>query len=164
MADVTVDALTELTTVANDDYLPVYDTSAGALKKISRANVLNNVFLTNVAQSITAATTFTGEAIFTRSAATIASDTISAVGNCMVIDTEAAAASDDLKTINGGSTGQILILNPASTARAITVKHATGNIYLSGGADRALNHIRAHLTLICIGSEWRELAYSRNLA
>lgn len=108
--------------------------------------------------------TAVGELVLNRTAATIASDTITAVGSCMNLDTEGAAASDDLKTINGGVTGRLLIINAASSARVITVKHGRGNIYLQGGADRALNHIRAVLMLIYLGSEWREIAYSRNLA
>lgn len=163
MADVvTIDTLPELTGIANDDLFAVHDASAATLKRITRTNLLSNVFFTNTAQTVTAVTTFSGEVILNRASATIASDAITAVGNCMVLDTESAAATDNLATINGGTTGQVLILNPASNTRVITVKHGTGNLYLSGGADRALNHIRAHLTLMCIGSEWRELAYSRN--
>lgn len=164
MTDTTIDALTELTTIANDDYFAVFDASAAALKRISRANVLNNVFLTNVAQSVTAATTFSGEIILNRTAANIASDAITVVGNYMIIDTEAAAAADNLATINGGSTGQLLFLQTASSARDVTVKHGTGNIYLAGGVDFVLDNLRCFLVLMLVGTEWREISHAHNHA
>ncbi len=164
MADVTLDALTELTTIANDDYFAVFDASAAALKRVSRANALLNAFLTNVAQTVTAATTFSGEVIFNRATATIASDAIAAVGNYMMLDTEAAAATDNLATINGGTTGQQLILQSASSARDITVKHGTGNIYLAGGVDFVLDNLRCFLVLVNVGTEWREVSHSHNHA
>ena len=162
MANVTIDGLNELTAVAAADEIPIWDVSANGTRKISRTNYLANVFFTNVAQTVTTKTTFSAEVVFSRTAVSIASNALTAVGNCMVIDTEGEAATDNLDTINGGTTGQIMILNCASAVRAVTVRHNIGNIYLSGGANRALDHIRAHLTLICIGSEWRELSYSRN--
>ena len=164
MADTTIDVLTELTTIANDDNFAVFDASAAALKRISRSNLLANVFLTNVAQSVTAATTFSGEIILNRASATIASDTITAVGNYMIIDTEAAAAADNLATINGGSTGQMLILQTTSSSRDVTVKHGTGNIFLAGGVDFVLDNLRCFLVLMYVGTEWREMSHAHNHA
>jgi hypothetical protein len=48
----------------------------------------------------------------------------------MVIDTEAAAAADDLDTINGGSDGDIVVIQIADSNRDITVKHLSGNLDL----------------------------------
>lgn len=45
------------------------------------------------------------------------------------IDTEGSAASDDLDTINGTSSGKLLFLRTTDDARDITIKHNTGNIY-----------------------------------
>jgi hypothetical protein len=46
-----------------------------------------------------------------------------------LVDTEAAAASDDLDTISGGITGKTLFLRTVADARDVVVKHNTGNIY-----------------------------------
>jgi len=46
-----------------------------------------------------------------------------------VIDTEGAASSDDLNTINGGQDGQVIFLRSANNARNVVLKHATGNIF-----------------------------------
>jgi hypothetical protein len=82
--------------------------------------------------------------------ATIASGAITVTSNFMAIDTEAAAASDDLDTINGAGPGQIgsrLILRPFSGSRTVVVKNGTGNIHLSGG-DCTLDDIDDTLSLI----------------
>jgi hypothetical protein len=163
MADITVDTLPELTTIATDDYFAVYDTSAAVLKRISRANALASVQYTNVAASVTAATTFNAavtfgaELVITRNAATIAAGVVAAAGSGMVIDTEGAASTDDLDSITGGTTGQWLVINRAHASRTVIVKHATGNIYLNGKADYTLSGTRDMLILFCVGSEWREI-------
>lgn len=96
---------------------------------------------------------------------TIASGVItipnSSVGVC-IIDTEGGAATDDLDTINGGFTGQITVLTPASSVRDITVKDATGNLRLNG--DFVFTQVQDTLTLMCKenGSLWFELSRSSN--
>lgn len=70
------------------------------------------------------------------------------------IDTEGDAASDDLDTINGYGTGDILFLKPENDARTVVVKHSTGNIWLRGGADISLDDYEDHLMLIYSGSKW----------
>jgi hypothetical protein len=45
------------------------------------------------------------------------------------LDTEGAASSDDLDTINGGQDGQIIFLKNTANARNVVLKHATGNIF-----------------------------------
>jgi hypothetical protein len=54
------------------------------------------------------------------------------------VDTEAAAASDDLDTITGGKEGQVIILKATDDARTVVVKDSTGNLELS--ADMSLTH------------------------
>jgi len=71
---------------------------------------------------------------------TIASGVITPTQNWHVVDTEGAAATDDLTTI--GSTdsadGFVLFIRQANDARDITIKHATGNIKCPGAVDIAL--------------------------
>jgi hypothetical protein len=76
----------------------------------------------------------------------------------MVIDGE-GSSNDDLDTISGGNTGDLLIMSPASGV-IITVKHATGNIKLSGGIDIILSTTEDKLILQYDGSNWVELTKS----
>lgn len=74
-------------------------------------------------------------------ALTIASGIVTLINNSSsyVLDTEGAAATDDLDTISGGQDGQIIILNSANAARNVVVKHNTGNIYNPNGFDITLD-------------------------
>jgi len=64
-------------------------------------------------------------------ALTIATGAVTLTNNSSsyVLDTEGAAATDDLDTISGGQDGQIVILNSANAARNVVLKHNTGNIW-----------------------------------
>ena len=74
-------------------------------------------------------------------ALTIATGAITLTNNSSsyVIDTEGAAATDDLDTISGGQDGQVIILNSANAARNVVVKHNTGNIYNPNAFDITLD-------------------------
>jgi len=51
------------------------------------------------------------------------------VGSDYLLDTEGAAATDDLDTINGGNDGEIICLGLVNAARKVNIKHGTGNIW-----------------------------------
>jgi len=68
----------------------------------------------------------------------IAAGVVTVTRTSHAIDTEAAAAIDDLDTINGGVNGQMLFIRPASSARDIVVRHNIGNIILAGAANKTL--------------------------
>ena len=74
-------------------------------------------------------------------ALTIATGAITLTNNSSsyVLDTEGAAATDDLDTISGGQDGQIIILNSANASRNVVVKHNTGNIYNPNAFDITLD-------------------------
>jgi len=91
---------------------------------------------------------------------TISSGAITVTDSTHRVDTESDSASDDLDTINGGAQGSILTLRSMSAARDVTVKDATGNIYLAG--DFALSHSQRFITLIKYGGGWYELSRSAN--
>lgn len=91
---------------------------------------------------------------------TIATGAVTATRNYHPIDTEAAAATDDLDTISGGYTGQILVLRAANSSRDVVCKDGTGNLQLS--ADFTLTNIQDRITLIFDGTNWCELARSDN--
>jgi hypothetical protein len=69
---------------------------------------------------------------------TISSGAVTASKNNHIIDTEGAAATDDLDTINGESEGWLLILRIANSARDVVIKHNTGNIVCAGALDITL--------------------------
>jgi len=82
----------------------------------------------------------------------------------LTVDTEAAAASDDLVTINGGTAGQRITLVAANTARTVVVK-STGNIDLStAGGDFDLDSNVDTITLVysAAASMWLETSRSAN--
>jgi hypothetical protein len=87
-----------------------------------------------------------GDLRMTPTALTIAAGVITVTGSYHTVDTEAAAAIDDLDTINGGSDGQILILKCAIGSRDVVVKNNTGNIR-TGGADFTLVTTRDRIML-----------------
>lgn len=92
---------------------------------------------------------------------TIAGGVVTATQSNHSIDTQADAASDDLDTINGGTGGDILVLRSENSARDVTVKDGTGNIYLAG--DCVLDNIQDTLVLkFLTGLGWVELSRSSN--
>lgn len=70
---------------------------------------------------------------------TIATGAITVTKARHLVDTEADAASDDLTTISGLASGEIVILSPANDARTVVVKNGTGNIVCATGADITLD-------------------------
>jgi hypothetical protein len=70
--------------------------------------------------------------------ATIASGAITYAGSFMIVDTQGAAASDDLDTINGGNNGEEITIMSTASARDIVLRHGVGNIFLNGGVNATL--------------------------
>lgn len=101
------------------------------------------------------------------SAVSISSGAITATTSWMQIDTEAAAATDDLDTINGGESGAILILRTTSSSRDVVVRHlggGTGNIRLDGAANFTLLNTSSRLMLMYDDSlsVWVEIGRGNN--
>lgn len=70
---------------------------------------------------------------------TIAAGVVTATQTYHTIDTEAAAASDDLDTINGLANGQFYMFKSANAGRNVVFKHGTGNILCPSGQDVTLD-------------------------
>ena len=70
---------------------------------------------------------------------TIATGAITITQSHHRVDTEAAAASDDLDTINGTTANRFLILHAVHDARTVVIKHGTGNVQCVGNADITLD-------------------------
>lgn len=76
---------------------------------------------------------------------TIAEGIVTATNTAHAIDTGAAEVTDDLVTIDGGMTGDVLTLYPADGARTVVAKDGTGNLRLEG--NRSLDETGATLVL-----------------
>jgi hypothetical protein len=98
----------------------------------------------------------------TGSELTISSGAITVTEFYHKVDTEGDAASDDLDTINGGSTGDSLVLRQVANARDVTVKDGTGNLKLN--SDFVMTNVNRTITLIKISSIWVETSRSANSA
>lgn len=92
---------------------------------------------------------------------TIASGVVTKTTGYHKIETEAAAASDDLATINGGTNGDILILTAADDAHTVVVKDGTGNI-ITGLGDISLDSNKDVLTLVLLSTTWFVLGQENN--
>lgn len=97
-------------------------------------------------------------------ALTIAGGSITPAGGVgtLVIDTESAAATDDLTTIvtTNYPNGSMLLLRNSNAARTVVVKHAatgSGQIFLERSADHYLDTTKSHLLLQLRGSDWYEV-------
>lgn len=71
------------------------------------------------------------------------------------IDTEAAAASDNLDTISGANEGDLIFVKAANAARTVVVKDGTGNIKTSGGVDLSLDNSDDLVVLHFDGTSWK---------
>lgn len=90
---------------------------------------------------------------------TIASGTLAVSQSITRIRPE-SGTTDDLVTITGLNDGDILVLFPKTANDVITVKHGTGNIYLSGGIDVALSNVNDSLVFVYCGGACVELCRS----
>lgn len=130
---------------------------------VSASTIISNSYYestkTNLAFSFTAAgtTLFISPLAYDKSDLTIASGVITVTKNYHRVDTEAAGATDDLVTINGGISGQILVLGTVASTRDVVLKHGTGNILLNGGIDFSLLFTRYRCVLMYDGSSWAEI-------
>jgi hypothetical protein len=84
--------------------------------------------------------------------------TITNGGASYTIDTEGSAATDDLDTISGGATGEIIIIGTANSSRDIVLKSGTGNIVNASGIDVTLASTNDRAILLYNGTNWLILA------
>lgn len=86
--------------------------------------------------------------------------TLSSASSYALVDTEGAAASDDLDTISGGQFGQVTTFTAVNTARTVVFKDGTGNLRLAG--DFSLDNTEDSITCVFNGTNWVEVARSDN--
>ena len=101
-------------------------------------------------------------------AATIAAGAIALPEAATItIDTEGAAATDDLETITPPTwlrPGMSITLKTANNGRDVTVKHGTGNIRLTAAADAVLTTTSSRVMLQWDGVWWNQFGASFTLA
>lgn len=134
--------------------------AAGTITASLTGNVTGNVGATTV----TASGTVTAARYATTAGATltIAAGVVTVTNGIHAVETEGAAATDDLDTVNGGVAGMILILRAVSSVRDVVLKDGTGNLRLAG--DFTLTSTDDRIILISDGVNWAELSRSDNAA
>lgn len=95
-----------------------------------------------------------------KSELTIASGVVTATGSHHFVDTESDAATDDLDTINGGTSGDRVVFRCANNSRDVVFKDATGNLRIAG--DFTLTNSQDTIELMFDGSNWIQLSRSNN--
>lgn len=95
------------------------------------------------------------------STVTVTSNAITVTRSWHNVSATGTNAQRSLRTINGGSVGDILVLqrDPASPGTVI-IDDNVGNIRAAG--DFTLSHEQDKVVLICAGAEWHEIARSNN--
>lgn len=80
----------------------------------------------------------------------------------IAVDTEGAAGTDDLDTINGGIDGDIIIVSSVADGRDTTLKDGTGNI--ESGTDFTLATTKDRIVLLYNSTlaKWLQLSRSTN--
>ena len=106
--------------------------------------------------------TSTGYIAPDQGALTLVTDAITVTGSYHTVDTQAAASTDDLSTISGGTDGMIVVLQAENTARDIVVKDGVGNIQCAG--DFTMDNTQDTITLLYSTAltAWVEIARSNN--
>jgi hypothetical protein len=132
----------QLELLANDDLTVTDDANIGGILTVTERITCNGFLFIDSAT------------------ATISGGEVTVTKSMMLVDTEGAASTDDLLTINGGITKMTVILKTQNDARDVVVKHATGNIRLASGADYTLANVNYGLWLRYDGSVWREISRS----
>jgi len=103
-------------------------------------------------------TSLLGNLFKTATELTIATGVITVTQALHTVDTEGDVATDDLATINGGATVNMIVIKAANDGRTVVVKHNTGNIWLQGKADINLDDLEDGLLLVWSGTKWFDIA------
>lgn len=91
----------------------------------------------------------------------ITSGTANVTGSYHVLEAQ-TGITDDLDTLNGGVTGQIVVLT-ADTLDTIHIRHAVGNINIANESNVSLTSDE-HLVLIFDGGHWHDMSGSHDFS
>ncbi len=90
---------------------------------------------------------------------TLSGDIITISRSYHKVDTEGAASSDNLVTINGGVQGDVLYLQTVDNARDVVIVHGSGNIFLNSGQNITLDTTNKVIKLFCHGTIWADIGF-----
>jgi len=93
---------------------------------------------TAVAGTLAGTADFTGLKL-ARAAATLSSDTFTVTTPYMTVDTQGAAATDDMSGLITAADGDVLFLRAAVAGRTVIGKHNISNLFMANEADFALD-------------------------
>lgn len=111
--------------------------SAGTAINASDVTTPDSELKTHIENVLNGVQTF-DRSLWSTQSATIAAGVVTATRDFMIVDTEGAAATDDLDTINGYAEGRVLNVRMSSASRVVTVRHNAGNILSWTGANVVL--------------------------
>jgi hypothetical protein len=84
----------------------------------------------------------------------ITKGTIKATALLQLVNTDRSGPYSELSTISLSSPVDVVILRAANDARAVTIKHNVGNIFLRGGNDVVLSNRDQLILLVKLHSKW----------
>jgi hypothetical protein len=88
---------------------------------------------------------------------TIASGAVTVTASLMILDTEGAAATDDLNTINGGTDGMRVVFMTTNSSRDVVFKNAVDNIRCA--ADKTIPNTSSTIEFIYRSSSgWKMIS------
>jgi hypothetical protein len=93
---------------------------------------------------------------------TIAGGIITVTNSWHRVDTQSAASTDDLDTINGFTDGMQLYLRALSSANTVVLKDGTGNLVLAGDFSLDTGDDIIHLIYDGVSNVWKEVSRSDN--
>jgi hypothetical protein len=93
---------------------------------------------------------------------TISGGVITATNSWHRVDTEAAASTDNLDTINGFTDGMQLYLRAVSSSTTVVLKDGTGNLVLAGDFSLDSGDDIIHLIYDGTSAKWKEVSRSNN--
>ena len=88
---------------------------------------------------------------------TISGGAITVTHSFHKVDTESDASSDNLDQINGGVSGQILILKPVNDSRTVVIRSDERNITTSGDTAFSMDDINDTAVLFNDAGEWYQI-------
>jgi len=110
------------------------DISVGAAVDASVVNAPDGQLDSAITQMLNGSKAF-AQLNFTDTTLVLASDSITVTNSAHRVDTEGAAAADNLQTIVGGVDGDLLLLQSVAAARVVTAKHNLATLWHGNEAD-----------------------------
>jgi len=105
--------------------------------------------------------TITGLTKTAPAALTIAAGALTVTKVWTKINTQGGGAADDLDTINGGTSGNLIICSAFNAGHEVTFKDGTGNLALAG--DFTTTGLEDTIMLLYNGTNWIEISRSINV-